>query len=85
MLGVLIEALKDYTKIYGFKRGLKLIETMKYERNRRIYNRRSAESYIFNDNKESENYIFGFKSICNYFAISLDRLRKKLREYMEKK
>jgi len=44
-----------------------------------------AENYIFRNDKESDNYIFGFNSICRYIEIDPGRFRKKLKELKERR
>ena len=41
---------------------------------------RSAEIYIFENNKESDNYVFGFNFICRHLGLDPERFRKKIRE-----
>jgi len=41
---------------------------------------RSAEIYIFENNEESDNYVFGFNFICRYLELDPERFRKKIRE-----
>jgi hypothetical protein len=40
----------------------------------------AARDYIFNDDAESENYIFGFKSVMNYLRIDPRRARAAIRK-----
>jgi len=41
---------------------------------------RSAEIYIFENNEESDNYVFGFNFICRHLELDPERFRKKIRE-----
>ena len=41
---------------------------------------RSAEVYIFENNEESDNYVFGFNFICRHLEMDPERFRKKIRE-----
>jgi len=47
------------------------------ERNREI-----AMRYVFSDEPQSEEYVFGFKFILKYFEIDVERARKAIRERM---
>ena len=41
---------------------------------------RSAEIYIFENNEESDNHVFGFNFICRYLELDPEKFRKKIRE-----
>lgn len=41
---------------------------------------RSAEIYIFENNEESDNYVFGFNFICRHLELDPEKFRKKIRE-----
>ena len=45
----------------------------------------SAIAYIFEDSRESEEYVFGFKHICQYFSYDHAIMREKIRELMDGK
>jgi len=40
---------------------------------------REAMTYLFDDSKESDNYVFGFNFICRYIGIDPVRFRKAIR------
>jgi len=66
MTAVLKRAIKDYikrTKIGTYKRGA-------------VHQR--AKCYLFEDTQESKEYVFGFRSICDYFGICPESLREKI-------
>jgi hypothetical protein len=42
--------------------------------------RESAYSYIFRDTRDSEHYVFGFKSICKKFNICPEKAREALKK-----
>jgi len=39
-----------------------------------------AEAYIFNNDRNSEFYVFGFKFICKHIGLDPERLRKRIKE-----
>jgi hypothetical protein len=39
-----------------------------------------ARHYVFSNDSESENYIFGFKSVLNYLGIDPERARTAIRK-----
>ena len=45
---------------------------------------RTAEIYIFENNEESDNYVFGFNFICRHLGLEPERFRKKIRELRAK-
>lgn len=45
--------------------------------------RAQAHRYIFNDGPESENYVFGFKFVMNYFKKDVARARKEIRKKLK--
>ena len=47
--------------------------------------RPSAIAYIFEDSRESEEYVFGFKHITGYFGYDHAVMREKIRELMMNK
>jgi hypothetical protein len=42
-----------------------------------------ARYYIFEDFRESEEYVFGFKFICSYIGLDPEKFRKKIKEKRE--
>lgn len=44
----------------------------------------SARVYIFENSKESKEYVFGFEFICTYFGLDPERFRKKIKELRRK-
>lgn len=42
-----------------------------------------AKHYIFDDSKESEEYVFGFKFICTYIGLDPEKFRKAIKEKRE--
>ena len=42
-----------------------------------------ARYYIFEDFKESEEYVFGFKFICSYIGLDPEKFRKRIKEKRE--
>jgi len=91
MISVLAQAITDYIqaiRVGGFnfsKRlkadGIKKNKTRKEERDLKAMARGNvAESYIFDNSKSSEEYVFGFKFICRYIEIDPERFRKRIKE-----
>ena len=44
-----------------------------------------AEIYIFRNDKESDEYVFGFNSTCKHIEIDPDKFRKRLKELKERR
>lgn len=40
----------------------------------------AAQSYIFDDTWDSENYVFGFKFICSYIELDPTKFREAIRD-----
>lgn len=51
-----------------------------HRRKKIVLKGRSAEIYIFENNEESDNYVFGFNFISRYLELDPERFRKKIRE-----
>ncbi len=64
MLSVLTTQVKDYIK--SVRKGGKPAEV--------------PRAYIFENNKESTEYVFGFNFICTYIGLDPIRLRRKIKE-----
>lgn len=84
LLAILIGAIKDYMKIHRIKKCHWPVKRIKNEKARISQNKYSAAAYIFFPKKESDDWLFGFVSICKHFNIDPKNLRKKILEYMKK-
>lgn len=69
-------------KLYdGRGKGTALKKNKKSKRRYAELNRgQKAEAYIFEDNRESEFYVFGFTFICKHIGLDPGKLRKKIKE-----
>lgn len=63
------------------KRGPLTKEERKEKERRRFLTRgEAAKEYIFENDSESDNYVFGLNFICRYIGLDPERLRKRLKE-----
>jgi len=61
-------------------------ETGKLHRRKRAVRRGvEAEHYIFDNNEESNNYVFGFNFICKTIGLDPNRFRRKIKELRQEK
>ena len=58
----------------------KLMIAVAHRKKTMVSKGRSAEIYIFENNEESDNYVFGFNFICRYLELDPEKFRKKIRE-----
>lgn len=73
MTGVILVMLEDYRNPKSDHQKDKI--RAKEERLRKF---RIAEDYFFDDGRKSKEYVFGFRSICDYLKIDHRKIRRQL-------